>query len=289
MATVCFVLALRTVDFTSMNEFGAIPDLRLCIALIASLTILAFALGKGDKNEPIKSESLQRRKLPVRTKVAAAIVLLAVPLTLWLGSTFAGERSYYITALLVMLECMLPFFIVFEGRRPSSREIAVTAVLCALGVAGRAVFFMLPQFKPVLALTVIAGAAFGGETGFLVGAMTMLVSNMLFSQGPWTPWQMFAMGLVGFLAGILCESRLLKRSRGALCVFGGLAAIVVYGGIMNSASALIWQREVNSGVLLAYFATGFPMDCVHAAATVLFLWFGAEPMLEKLGRIKSKL
>ncbi len=288
-AIVCFVLALRTVDFTSMNEFGAIPDLRLCIALIASLTILAFALGNGDKNEPIKSESLQRKKLPKRTKAAAAMVLLAVPLTLWLGSNLTGDRSYYITALLVMLECMLPFFIVFEGRRPSSREIAVTAVLCALGVAGRTVFFMLPQFKPVLALTVIAGAAFGGETGFLVGAMTMLVSNMLFSQGPWTPWQMFAMGLVGFLAGILCESRLLKRSRGALCVFGGLAAIVVYGGIMNSASALIWQREVNFGVLLTYFATGFPMDCVHAAATVLFLWFGAEPMLEKLGRIKSKL
>ena len=60
------------------------------------------------------------------------------------------------------------------------------ATLCALGVAGRAAFFMLPQFKPVLALTIISGVALGGETGFLVGAVTMLASNVLFSQGPWT-------------------------------------------------------------------------------------------------------
>ncbi len=48
-----------------------------------------------------------------------------------------------------------------------------------------------------------AGVVFGGEAGFLVGAMTMLVSNMLLSQGPWTPWQMFCMGIIGFLAGVL--------------------------------------------------------------------------------------
>ena len=88
---------------------------------------------------------------------------------------------------------------IFEGRKPKSkRTFTIIAVLCALGIAGRAAFFMLPQFKPVLALTIIAGVALGGETGFLVGAITMLVSNIMFSQGPWTPWQMFAMGIIGF-------------------------------------------------------------------------------------------
>ena len=90
-----------------------------------------------------------------------------------------------------------------------------------------------------MALVIISGVAFGGETGFLVGAMTMLASNVLFSQGPWTPWQMFAMGLIGFLAGILFRKGLLRRSRISLCVFGGLAAFIIYGGIMNPASALI--------------------------------------------------
>ncbi len=85
-----------------------------------------------------------------------------------------------------------------EESLKSKRTFTIIAVLCALGIAGRAAFFMLPQFKPVLALTIIAGVALGGETGFLVGAITMLVSNIMFSQGPWTPWQMFAMGIIGF-------------------------------------------------------------------------------------------
>ena len=187
-----------------------------------------------------------------------------------------------------MLECMLPFFLVFEGRRPQARELVVIAVLCAMSVAGRAAFFMLPQFKPVMALTIISGVAFGGESGFLVGAMSMLLSNIFFSQGPWTPYQMFAMGLIGFLAGVLFRKGLLRRTRGALAVFGAISAIVIYGGIMNPASALMASQEINWKVLLTYYISGFSVDCVHAAATVIFLLILAEPMLEKLDRIKVK-
>ena len=147
---------------------------------------------------------------------------------------------------------------------------------------------MLPQFKPVLALTIISGVALGGETGFLVGAVTMLASNVLFSQGPWTPFQMFAMGIIGFLAGVLFRRGWLRRSRAALCVFGAIAAVVVYGGIMNPVSALLYARTLEWKVIAAYYVTGFPVDCVHAAATVFFLWVLAEPMLEKLDRIKVK-
>ena len=153
---------------------------------------------------------------------------------------------------------------------------------------------MLPQCKPVLALTILAGAALGGETGFLVGAVTMLASNVFFSQGPLTPWQMFAMGLAGFLAGVLFFRReeggilSLRISRVSLCVYGALSALLLYGTIMNAASALMWQPQVDWPTLLAYFAAGFPMDCIHAGATVLFLWFGAEPVLEKLGRLRRK-
>ena len=116
----------------------------------------------------------------------------------------------------------------------------------------------------------------------------MLASNVLFSQGPWTPWQMFAMGIAGFLAGVLYRKSLLRRTRGSLCTFGALAAIVVYGGIMNPASALLWAERIDRGTILTYYITGFPMDLIHAAATWLFLWFGAEPMLEKMERIRTK-
>ena len=45
---------------------------------------------------------------------------------------------------------------------------------------------------------------------------------------------------------------------------------------------------MNWKILLSYYATGFPVDCVHALATFVFLMLGAEPMLEKLERIKEK-
>ena len=173
-------------------------------------------------------------------------------------------------------------------RRPQARELVVVAVLCALGVAGRAAFFMLPQCKPVMALVILSGAALGAQTGFLVGALTMLLSNFLFGQGPWTPWQMVAMGLVGFLAGALFHSGLLRRTRGALCAFGALAAIFLYGALMSAQSALLWMQGLNVGILISYLLAGLPMDAVQAAATVVFLWCFSGPVLEKLERMKLK-
>ena len=230
----------------------------------------------------------EQRKVSRRTKLAAILILLLIPLTLFVGEVYLGGRQYRFVALLLLLEMMAPFVLIFEGRKPQTRELVLIACLCAIGVAGRAAFFMLPECKPVLALTVIAGVAFGGETGFLVGAVTMLASNMMFSQGPWMPWQMFAMGIIGFLAGVLFRKGLLRRSRMALSTFGAISAILIYGGIMNPASALLTGMEISGGTLAAYYITGFPVDCIHAVATWLFLWFGAEPMLEKLDRVKVK-
>ena len=164
----------------------------------------------------------------------------------------------------------------------------VIAVLCAIGVVGRAAFFMLPIFTPVLALVIIAGVGFGGETGFLVGAMTMVASNVLFGQGPWTPFQMFSAGIIGFLAGVLFRKGLLRRSRVSLCIFGAITAVVIYGGLMNPYAALSYANTLNGKLLLTYYISGFPVDLVHASATVFFLWLAAEPMLEKLDRIKVK-
>ena len=103
------------------------------------------------------------------------------------------------------------------------------------------------------------------------------------------PWQMFSMGIVGFPAGILFRKGLLRRTRGSLASFGAFAAIVLYGGIMNPASALMYNSQsVNWDMILAYYVSGLPMDLIHAAATVVFILIAGEPMLEKLDRIKVK-
>jgi energy-coupling factor transport system ATP-binding protein len=213
---------------------------------------------------------------------------LAIPLTIYCGIHFFDDRKYYFTSMLILLEAMLPFALIFESRKPQARELIVIAVLCAIAVAGRAAFFMLPQFKPVIALVIIAGVAFGGEAGFLVGAMTGFVSNMFFGQGPWTPWQMFAFGIIGFLAGIGFRKGILMRSRIALCVFGFIATLLIYGGIMNPASVLMFQPDPMKEMFFLAYLQGIPFDLIHAIATVTFLALVAKPMLEKLDRIKVK-
>ena len=268
---------------------GGYAQLKLYLLLIAALGVFIAAIGRRSAPSAMLQTPVQQRKLSRRTVVAAVLIVLCIPLTIFAGVMYLGNQHYNVTAMLVLIECMVPFFLVFESRKPKARELVTIAVLCAIGIAGRSAFFMLPQFKPVLALVIIAGVAFGGETGFLVGAVTMMVSNVLFSQGPWMPWQMFSMGIIGFLAGVLFRKGLLRRSRGSLATFGAFAAVIIYGGIMNPAAALMYNTQsINGEIILAYYVSGLPMDLIHAAATVIFIMLAAEPMLEKLDRIKVK-
>lgn len=281
-------------DLTALVNAGgttplSVSQMRLYAVFCTALFVFAACITRRHRRPDYLAQTpREKRRLSRRTAAAAGLILLLIPLTLYIGVFYLEGRKYYFISLVILLETMLPFFLIFEGRKPQVRELVLIAVLVALGIAGRAAFFMLPQFKPVMALTIISGVALGGETGFLVGAMTMLASNVLFGQSPATPWQMFAMGIIGFLAGVLFRKGWLRRTRGSLCVFGALSAILIFGGIMNPASALMWGLELNWKILMTYYITGFPFDCIQAAATWLFLWFAAEPMLEKLDRIKVK-
>lgn len=245
----------------------------------------------------------EKRKLSKRTKVSLFLLLVLIPATIALGvylfrgTTYApqnilqeifGSRVYYFISLVIMVYALVPFFMVFEGRKPQAREMIVLASMAALACAGRAAFFMLPSFKPIVAIVIISGIAFGGEAGFLVGAVTMLVSNFLFGQGPWTPWQMFAMGFIGFLTGVLHQKGLLPARRLTLCIYGFLVTFFIYGGIMNPAALFMSVYEFTWSGLLAIYISGVPVDLVHAASTFIFLWLGARPLLEKLQRIKIK-
>ena len=294
VALLVFFYSTSITDLSALiNQSGISSSgeqqLMLYFVLIAALGVFIASIGRRSAPSAMLQTSAKQRKLSKRTLVAAILILLCIPLTIFSGVMYLGNQHYNVIALLVLIECMVPFFLVFESRKPKARELVTIAVLCAIGVAGRSAFFMLPQFKPVLALVIIAGVAFGGETGFLVGAVTMMVSNVLFSQGPWMPWQMFSMGIIGFLAGILFRKGLLRRSRGSLATFGAFSAVIIYGGIMNPAAALMYNTQsINWEIILAYYVSGLPMDLIHAAATVIFIMIAAEPMLEKLDRIKVK-
>lgn len=236
----------------------------------------------------MQNEVAAKKKLSKRTLLCAVLVLACIPAIIYVNIVFWADRSYYLTATLIIALSVLPFALVFEGRRPKARELVIIAVLVGIAVAGRAAFFFLPQFKPIAAIVIIAGICFGAESGFMVGALSAFISNFMFGQGPWTPWQMFAYGIIGLLAGLLYKKDLLSIKRLPLCIFGALCALLIYGPLLDISSALMATPGISTGAILSYLLTGLPFNIVHAAATAFFLAVLAKPMIEKLERIKKK-
>lgn len=216
------------------------------------------------------------------------IMLVAAPLTLLAGFFLLDDRKYYFVSLLMAFYTMVPFFSGFERQKPQARELVLLSVLIAISVAGRAAFFAVPQVKPMAALAIISGIALGRESGFLVGSMSMFVSNFIFGQGPWTPWQMLGMGLLGFLAGLLAEKKILGERKLPIVIFGGFATTLVYGLIVDGWSVLSGTAEPSWEVAVMVYGLGLPLNLIHGAGTAAFLYILEKPMIEKLERIKVK-
>ena len=244
------------------------------IAVIAALALTALIL--------------LLNRIKNRTKLAAILIFLAIPLTIIFGMMFLGDRKYYFISLLVMAETVLPFMLIFENRKPEARELVILAVVAAIGVVGRAAFFMIPFFQPVTAIVIISGICFGPEAGFLIGALVAFVSNFFFGQGPWTPWQMFSFGIIGFVSGVLARKGKLTTKRLPLCVYGGFMSLCVYGFLMDTYTVLTMNFVSNWKEVLAIYVSGFPVNCIHASATIIFLWVLAKPLTEKINRVKKK-
>ena len=257
---------------------------------------------KNERSEskPNTAKRYKTEKAELRRRIVSIVMLLVfVPAVIAVGMLEFNDRYYYITASLIIICSFIPFLMLFEKRRPRARELVnhqlpqnyirqrrprarelvVIAVMTALGVAGRAAFYMLPQFKPIAATVIITGVSLGCEAGFITGALTAFVSNMFFGQGPWTPWQMFALGLLGFISGLVFRKDIrTKTQRALLCLYGALSTFFIYGGIMDSAYVLMAGSEPTLAALLAAFVI-IPGMAVGGAelSSTLFLpvqrWF----------------
>ena len=168
------------------------------------------------------------------------------------------------------------------------------AVMCALAVAARAAFIWLPGFKPMAAIVMIAGIAFGPSSGFLVGSLSALTSNFIFGQGPWTPWQMLAFGLCGLAFGALARRGVVKREdlgvTGSLvlAILGAVFVVIVAGPVLDTSSLFFMVSRITPEVIVAVYLAGFPMNCAQAAATFVTLLLAAAPLLDKLSRVRRK-
>ena len=218
--------------------------------------------------------------------ISLMIFLLVVPATLILGSRMDG-RWYYLTSTLMIAELIIPFFLAFEGRKPQARELVVIAVMCALAVVAR-VAIPIPSFKAIFAIIMIAGIAFGPESGFLVGAVSALASNFFYTQGPYTPWQMMAYGVGGMLAGYLFFKGHLKRKPLVMGIFGFLCVLLVVGPLLDTCTVFLAPITLNWKNISALYISGFPVNVSQGLCTFAVLLLLGRPLLDKLDRIKLK-
>ena len=270
-----------------MELIPAFKEIKHLSYILLAVSVIAAAFSFSD-GKTVPDNKYIKRKPTALSVTGSVFTAVLIPFTVYAGSTFLNTGKYLFVSLLVMLESVIAFMILYEGRHPGAREVVTVAVLTAAAVAGRMAFYMLPQFKPVLAVVVISGAAFGSQTGFLVGSLSMLLSNFMFGQGPWTPWQMFSMGLVGSLSGILFSRGFIPKRREIIALFGFFAAVVIYGGIVNPSTLFIMHNEISTASLTAAYSAGLPLDIIHGAASLGFLYMLAPAVLNKLERLKMK-
>ncbi len=217
----------------------------------------------------------------LRNALKIFIPFVLIPAVAVAGTLLLDERRHIFVSLLVALLAVVLFLAGFEKKEVGTRRTVLVSVMIALSVVGR----FIPFFKPVTALTVITAIYLGGEAGFLVGAFSALLSNFYFGQGPWTPFQMLAWGLIGLIAGFLETP--LRKSRLLLLLFGVLSGLV-FSMAMDLWTVIWYYDGFDLSLYLAAFVTALPHTILYAASNFLFLFFLAKPFGDKLQRIKIK-
>lgn len=199
---------------------------------------------------------------------------------------FFSSTNYYFVCAVILILSMLPFFVSFERSQHTARELTLTASMIALAVVSRAVFYLIPQVKPIAAVVGISGAAMGARRGYIVGAFSMFVSNFIFGQGAWTPFQMVAMGLVGFAFGIVFEH--VKINKFTLTVTGFLTVLILYGLVVDLSSVLYFNSDMTLAGIISIYAAGVPFNLVFATVTAIVLFSFGESFIRKINRINTK-
>ena len=222
----------------------------------------------------IKSEKL-------RKTLRILIPFVLIPGAALGGAIFFGEESYAVISVISAVLSVALFIAGYEREVIGSRRAVLAAVMTALSVAGR----FIPFFKPVTAVTTLSGVYLGGETGFLVGALSALLSNFYFGQGPWTPFQMLVWGITGLLAGYFSEK--LKKSRILTAIFGAVSGLF-FSLVMDVWTVTWYNGGFDASLYGKAIITALPHTIMYVISNLVFLALLAKPIGSKLERIKVK-
>ena len=217
----------------------------------------------------------------LRTFLKYAIPFALIPALVAVSALLFEGQRYLIISLGIAVLALVLFTAGVERRNIGSRRMVITAIMTALAVFGR----FIPLFKPITAICVLTAIYLGAEAGFLCGSLSVLISNIYFGQGPWTPFQMLGFGLIGLIAGYL--SRPLMRSKLLLSLYGALAG-AGYSFIMDIWTVLWYAGRFEPALYGASIVSALPFTLLYTVSNVIFLLLLRRPVGNKLGRIKLK-
>jgi energy-coupling factor transport system substrate-specific component len=176
--------------------------------------------------------------------------------------------TWQLASFLLVAIAVAAGFTWYERSHPPAKIVSMVGALAALATVGRIAFAPFPNVKPTTDIVLFAGYALGPAPGFAVGAISALASNVFFGQGPWTPWQMAAWGMVGVGGGLL--GRATKRGLGrwplaAACGVAGAA----FGLTMDTYQ---WTLAPIQGfdAFVAISASSLPYNAAHVVGNVAF-------------------
>jgi Prenyltransferase and squalene oxidase repeat len=195
--------------------------------------------------------------------------------------------SWELASFLILAAVLLAGFAWYERSRPPAQVVALVAALAALAIAGRIAFAAFPNVKPTTDIVVFAGYALGGAPGFAVGALTALVSNFWFGQGPWTPWQMAGWGMCGLLGAglaVLGGRNVGRLTLAAACGFAGVA----YGALLNFSLMATYGGDLSLEHFLLLESRAVPFDAAHAIGNVAFALVAGPAMIRMLSRFRQR-
>ncbi len=180
--------------------------------------------------------------------------------------------------------------------------IAMIGTLVGLNTVLRVIDNVVPLpggFSPVFLLMILVGYTFGARLGFMMGALTMLVSGPLTAGGigPWTPYQMLAAGWVG-----MCAAWIPRRlPRIPILVAYGAVWGWLYGALTNLSfwpftllgPDIGWQAGLGLSQTLAryarfYLVTSLAWDTVASAGNVILLLLLGTSLLAVLERFRRR-
>ena len=199
---------------------------------------------------------------------------------------FGSSENYMLISVIILVLSMLPFFSSFESYHPSARELSLLSAMIAIAVVSRAAFYLIPQVKPIADVVIIGAVCMGEKSGYILGAFSAFISNFIFSQGVWTPFQMVGLGLVGFLAGLIFKK--IRVNKWLLSGVGFVLVFAVYGIIADTSTVMFMVTDFNLKSVLAVYGAGVPFSLIFALTTAVCLFLFGEQFIKKIKRINIK-